>query len=508
MKKTIQKLRTAVLLIYLSFFTHALVVAQTMPDLGNDITICKGSSGTRTISITNKNNITEGTAPYRYSWLLLNGGEYTMLANGTVESLLNLEDYSLDISQIKSTSILRLEIIGSLNENNEISIYLFDDKEIIVQKPTVSLSSSTACENSNTFIYAQACNIDNSPYTYSYVYNDPLDNNYNTPITNTTEWMSDDTVVFFMPNYTNDVIDKEINIRVRIKDANNDIQESDILKVKVLNLGQPALQVFKYMCTDRVKLDLQLDGMVESELTFQWFRYYENGDSLILINDSVNSSLYANEAGYYQVIVSKTNNTDGTICTRASGRIKVINVGNVDPNIMAERNELYNTEDSILLSFTFPFDLFTLDLIHVQWYKNNLPIENANALTYYAKEQGNYRAVLFDICNEQTNSNPITLVQYITKTNEVLKNELFEVYPNPSKGIFTLECLNQVYLNEDVNIKIVDIYGKVISENIGKLFEKQTIDLKGKSDGIYFVNITLLKNNKESSIFKIIKTNN
>jgi hypothetical protein len=144
----------------------------------------------------------------------------------------------------------------------------------------------------------------------------------------------------------------------------------------------------------------------------------------------------------------------------------------------------------------------------VQWYKNNLPIENANALTYYAKEQGNYRAVLFDICNEQTNSNPITLVQYITKTNEVLKNELFEVYPNPSKGIFTLECLNQVYLNEDVNIKIVDIYGKVISENIGKLFEKQTIDLKGKSDGIYFVNITLLKNNKESSIFKIIKTNN
>ena len=65
-----------------------------------------------------------------------------------------------------------------------------------------------------------------------------------------------------------------------------------------------------------------------------------------------------------------------------------------------------------------------------------------------------------------------------------------------------------MYLNEDVNIKIVDIYGKVISENIGKLFDKQIIDLKGKSDGIYFVNITLLKNNKESSIFKIIKTNN
>lgn len=176
-KSILEKLKLLFLL-FTNFCVGAIAMGQTMPDLGSDITICQGSTGSRTISIGNKSSISTGVSPYKYSWLLLNGGEYTVIARGSVESLTNLENYSLDISQIKTSSTLRLEITGDLNENNEISVYLFDDKDIIVQKPVVSLSQPNSCEGSANIIYAEACNINNAPYTYSYVYNDPLETNF------------------------------------------------------------------------------------------------------------------------------------------------------------------------------------------------------------------------------------------------------------------------------------------------------------------------------------------
>ncbi|MES2654211.1 MAG: T9SS type A sorting domain-containing protein [Bacteroidota bacterium] len=508
MEITTKRMLKTMFLVFANFCLSAIALAQTMPDLGNDITICQGSTGTKTISIENKSEITQGISPYKYSWLLLNGGEYTVLKTGYIENLMDMEDYTIDISLVKTTSTLRLEIIGDLDNNSEYSVYLFDDKNINVQNPTVGLSESITCERSSVIINADACNIDNSPFTYSYVYNDPLESNFNATIPNTTEWITNNSAVFTIPDFSDDVENKEINVRVRIKDANNDIQESENLKISINNMGQPALPVFKYLCNERVKLELQLDGMDESELSYVWYRYYDLGDSMVLIQDSVGSSLYVTEAGYYQAIVIKTSAVDGTNCSRASGRVKVINVGNVDANIMADHFELHNMNDSVLLFFTFPFDSFTLDFIHVQWFKNNTAIEGATSLSYYAKEEGVYKAVLYEICNKETTSNEVILIQNITGTKELNKNNLFNIYPNPSKNIVTIECINQKYLNEDVNIKILDAYGKLLMERNGKLLDKQIIDLKEKSEGVYFINITLLTNAKTNSIFKVFKTNN
>lgn len=66
--------------------------------------------------------------------------------------------------------------------------------------------------------------------------------------------------------------------------------------------------------------------------------------------------------------------------------------------------------------------------------------------------------------------------------NEPLKEVNIEVYPNPTKGVFTLEILGEY---RSVNVEIVDIMGKVIL--IGKGASETTFNLKDNPSGMYFV---------------------
>lgn len=497
-----------------SFLFLALLLAtnsysQTiMPNLGDDINICSGSTDSFSVTIENLDSLSGGTAPYTYMWLLLDGGEYNILEQGTVSSLEKLEDYTLHVSNIKSTTTLRLLITGAIDETEDYSIYLYGDKQIIVNKPTLSYNYVTACENHLIYIKAIACDLaSSSPYTYTYLYNDPTDTlTYDSIIPTTTEWTSADSALLILPDYTEDILDKEINVRVLVKDANDNIQESENLKIKVLNLGQPALPVFQYICSDTTTLHLQLDGMNEEGLDIAWYRYYADGDSLVRIPDSVSSTMIVNQAGFYQAFVSKIDTVNEVYCTKTSGRVKVINLSGLDPSILSDDNYLDNPDDSIEIYFTYAFDSLTIDLLHVQWYKNNTEIEGATGLTYWAKEEGTYKAVLLDMCSAETNSNEIMVFQNATNVKEKMAKNGFDVYPNPTNGAFTLTCRNSNIANEDVSIRITDVFGKQVYERNGKISEKLIIDLSEKSDGVYFANISFTFKAEANSTFKILKT--
>jgi hypothetical protein len=74
------------------------------------------------------------------------------------------------------------------------------------------------------------------------------------------------------------------------------------------------------------------------------------------------------------------------------------------------------------------------------------------------------------------------------------------VYPNPTSGVFTIECKNT---NLDAcGFRIYDIFGKLlISNNLTK--ENNTIDLSSQPDGIYF--FQLIEDGKAVSFQKIVK---
>lgn len=74
------------------------------------------------------------------------------------------------------------------------------------------------------------------------------------------------------------------------------------------------------------------------------------------------------------------------------------------------------------------------------------------------------------------------------------------VYPNPTSGVFTIECNNTNL--DDCSYLIYDVFGKLlISNNLTK--ENNTIDLSSQSDGIYF--FQLIEGGKAASFQKIVK---
>ncbi len=91
------------------------------------------------------------------------------------------------------------------------------------------------------------------------------------------------------------------------------------------------------------------------------------------------------------------------------------------------------------------------------------------------------------------------LIQQTLNSESFSENSLF-VYPNPSKGIFTLVSK----FNKIEEIEVFDVTGKVIMSN--KEFDLSTnqisIDIASASQGIYFLKIT---SNNQSIVKRIIK---
>jgi hypothetical protein len=75
----------------------------------------------------------------------------------------------------------------------------------------------------------------------------------------------------------------------------------------------------------------------------------------------------------------------------------------------------------------------------------------------------------------------------VLSNNEVLANN-FKIYPNPSKGSFTIEFKE---LANSYAVEVYDIAGQVIYDTNFELASSlvQTINLENASSGIYFVNI-------------------
>jgi hypothetical protein len=82
-----------------------------------------------------------------------------------------------------------------------------------------------------------------------------------------------------------------------------------------------------------------------------------------------------------------------------------------------------------------------------------------------------------------------------TLSTETFLFNSFQIYPNPTKGKFSINA------NEELNIEILDIYGKVVlsQKNLKGL---HSFDISNYTDGLYLIN---LHNNKGSKTYKLIK---
>lgn len=98
----------------------------------------------------------------------------------------------------------------------------------------------------------------------------------------------------------------------------------------------------------------------------------------------------------------------------------------------------------------------------------------------------NYASIYFDYnAPVITNTTITTLSTTVLGINELITAEI-RIYPNPSKGLFTIE-------NPDLNIrklKILNILGQIILEENDIINEKYIFDISNHAKGVYFIELS------------------
>jgi hypothetical protein len=146
-----------------------------------------------------------------------------------------------------------------------------------------------------------------------------------------------------------------------------------------------------------------------------------------------------------------------------------------------------------------------------QWRKNNINIPGATAATYSAIAGIDFMSG--DSINVHVKSNnhcakPDTALSNFIKIdisngiNQFASNDAFYIYPNPTKGAFTIK--GKIESNEAVNIEVLNTVGQLIytsqTSPINNILYKE-ITLPNASSGIYHVR---LRTTNETQTLKLI----
>jgi photosystem II stability/assembly factor-like uncharacterized protein len=134
-----------------------------------------------------------------------------------------------------------------------------------------------------------------------------------------------------------------------------------------------------------------------------------------------------------------------------------------------------------------------------QWYYNDKRIQKTDTNAIEISDIGNYRVEITDEFGCKNISDVYNVVTDVD--NDFNLNDNFVVYPNPTTGFFNIQIKG---IGNNSNIKVSDIYGKIIFEN--DIIKSDTftiqVDLSKYSTGTYFIQF---ENNGNSYFKKIIK---
>ncbi len=137
----------------------------------------------------------------------------------------------------------------------------------------------------------------------------------------------------------------------------------------------------------------------------------------------------------------------------------------------------------------------------VQWYLNDIPVENATGDELTVTENGNYYATVQDNFNCSAQSNTIDVVN--TRVGELDSDPVF-ISPNPFTSSVQVHLGHRSY-GHQVEIVIENISGQEVLIKEGRFLNNQSeinIDLSELKKGLYFLEI---QSGKENIVKKILK---
>jgi subtilisin-like proprotein convertase family protein len=131
-----------------------------------------------------------------------------------------------------------------------------------------------------------------------------------------------------------------------------------------------------------------------------------------------------------------------------------------------------------------------------QWINciNNSEIAGATAQSFTPTQNGQYAVIVtFNNCSDTSNCLTISTVGIPENELRVL------LYPNPTKGIVTLDFGQEQHIS---NCTVTDAVGRIIVAETDLQLQQYVVDLSAESAGVYFLNLSA---GTETQVFKIIR---
>jgi len=163
-----------------------------------------------------------------------------------------------------------------------------------------------------------------------------------------------------------------------------------------------------------------------------------------------------------------------------------ITIGILDETNIITQPEDVNTSAGSDVSFSVTAEG---DNVTYQWQKNSSDISGATDAIYtinnvQVSDAGDYDVIVNGTCGNLTSE---TATLSVSSSLEDIKENLFTVFPNPSKGIFTI---NFSKFANNVEIEILNITGKTIFNSYYQNVNSE-IHINSVPKGLYFIKLII-----------------
>jgi hypothetical protein len=230
-------------------------------------------------------------------------------------------------------------------------------------------------------------------------------------------------------------------------------------------------------------------GLVNTN-TITSFQWQKNG---VNISGATSKYYTTNTSGSYRCIVSNVCGGD------TSNVIVTTRLANTVNTVAVTGNTSFCFGDSVMLNSTNATPNYSY-----QWYRNNIAVYQATAITLAAKNPGIYKVVsknngngcsrissnginVIVNCREAAFESPVVDISTPTPT--------FKLFPNPTSGAFTIQFNKENLDDQDAIVEILDLNGHSIynrAEQITNGNLNCIVNLDRKiSSGVYFVRVHL-----------------